>query len=307
MNRSGLFCVKFEKGKIIIPLWEIEILAITISEGHYNFHFKFINLINHIENNELTDYSSLFKQTDKLAEYVNVNILNNLNREQNDRIWTDIIEKIGETTYSNLNFFKSTFFYRLLEIRRRKRKISFSKEPTYSYQILNPEKLDDFKYGYQLRPKADYEISIFHKIPLNSNTESLREYYNINLSGPFRQNLCKLNTEINSHYSTHQFSLRTINEKYVGNSITFSCNDNMSYLNKNNPTVFHEIFFRRVKIPILLEYSGKSVFFNKRVPSIGLIIGSIFLILGVIFVYPTLSVIGSILQTISILYLPKRE
>lgn len=135
----------------------------------------------------------------------------------------------------------------------------------------------------------------------------MRENYDIGLYGPFRQNLSKLKTEINSHYSKHHFFFQTINEKYIGNSITFSSTDNMFYLNRNSPTNLKKIFFRKVEIPILLEYSGKSIFVNKWLPSIGLITGGILLILGLIFDYPTLSVIGSILQTISILYLPKRE
>lgn len=306
-NRSGLFCVKFEKGKVIIPLWKIEILNIKKTENHYNFYIKFFHLINHINNEKLIDYSDLFNHSEKLVEYFDFNIFNHLNLEQTDGIWTDIIEKIGKTTYPKLKSFKNTFFYRIIEIRKRKRNYTFSKDHKQEYLDLKPEKLSDLRYGYLLHPNTEYELLLFHKIPLDSDTERLRGYYKLNLSGPFQENVSKLNSEINSHYSNHRFLFRTINEKYIGDRMTFNCTDNMVYFDINNPTVYNEITFRRVEIPILLEYYGLSKFFNNILPFIGFFIGSLLLTLGIQCKNLYFSLLGSILQTLSLIYLPKRK
>ena len=303
-NRTGLFCVKFEKGKVIIPLWKIEILNIKKTEKHYFFYIKFCHLINHIKNERLIDYSELFNHSEKLAEYFDSDIFNHLNLEQTDEIWTDIIEKIGNTTYPKLKSFKNTFFYRIIEIRKRKRKFTLSKD----YELdLKPEKLSDLRYGYLLKPNTEYELLIFHKVPLDSDIERLRGYYKLNLSGPFKENVSVLNSEINSHYSNHRFLFRTINEKYIGDRMTFNCTDNMVYIDTNNPADYNEITFRRVEIPLLLEYSGLSIIINNVLPYIGFLIGSLLLTLAIQYKNLSFSLLGSILQTLSLIYLPKRK
>lgn len=300
---NAALCMKLDKGETTIPIWEIQVNYIEEKENHYFFYFKTVRLINHTKNKNIEDYSNLFKITDKLAEYIDINMYKSLILEDDENIWIDFIEKIVTSENTSLKNFKKTLFYRITKISQIKRKEVVDLEPDY----FENKRI----WAYQFLPRKNYEIEILHKIFLDSENERLREFYNINLNGPFQANISDLTSEINSNYSTHKFNIHTINEKYVGKTISFESKDLMKYYNKNDPNITFDINFRRVKIPAYLKYDKFSIFVNLWLPYIGFFIGLLLLTLAIqvdsIALSLFLSLFGGFIQTISLVNLPKRK
>ena len=297
-DQNALLCMKFKTREIIIPLRIINITHIKKENNHYFFYFKVLNIINYIDKESIYDYSNFFIYTDKLAEFINSDIQNRLNIREDENVWINIITKVINSEDQYLNRFKNYVFYKIIKI------IKDKKEKLIE---INPEHFKSKnQWAFQFFPSTNYEIEVMHKIFINEDNERLSEFYKLILSGPFQENISELSSEVNSHYGIHKFSVKTYNEDYIGKKLKFNINKTIKLQNLDDPTKISSLEFKDLQIPSYLKASKYSKFTNNILPYIGFLIGSILATFG-LQIHLALSIIGTILQTFSLINIPRRK
>lgn len=308
-NKDGILCMKIENGKITIPIWKIKILNCKIEERTYIFNFILEQLINHINHENLEDFSNLFEINEWLAEICDNSIFDDISITTHKDLWVDIIDKLSKTHLKGLEFCKNTLFYRLVKIEKYRGLFSrylTKKDRGKEKVILSPRMINkEGKYAYQLSPGMHYNIRIFHKIVMANDNQKLKDIYPINLEGPFKLHSSTLTQEINSKYRDHLFSVITTDEKSAIQEIRFNSPKYMKIFDSGKPDQDIDIFFRDVRIPISFKYTIKTKILNIWLPLGLFFMGILMTSIATMNKCLIFSVIGGFIQTISLLKLRK--